>query len=291
MSPRTQPSAAVAIGRRAVDDRESSAIDELVELCRTSHCPEVRGIAALFLGAIDWDERPVAALTRLLADPAKVSLAEHPEFTETMNGFKMYDGKIIGLGMATATFATQNVGDLSAPIEKIARVALGERAAGWNKGYWDVVDPEALLDLLITDDLPLEPDLSDSADREKEAFMWRNRAAKRLLSYKDHVRREHIPALVGLAAEWRKLDPESASAKTLLQERTDLWTAEVVAAPIDADDKRVREDVARWLTRLAKRGDGSTRIYLEKLTQDSARSVAKLAAKGVKALDKAARKG
>ena len=74
MSSATTKGEAYFLGKRAVDDRDSVALDELIAAVRASHRPEVRGIAALYLGAVEWDDRPVAALSRLLADPAKVSL-------------------------------------------------------------------------------------------------------------------------------------------------------------------------------------------------------------------------
>jgi|GEM_PF-6248526 len=83
-------------GMRAYEVRDTEALDTLVEMSRSAHQPEVRGTAAVFLGAIGWDDRTVPALTRLLADPARVILAGHPGFTDALNDFAMYDGHVIG---------------------------------------------------------------------------------------------------------------------------------------------------------------------------------------------------
>lgn len=277
-------------GRRAVEERDSAALDTLIELSRTSHRPEIRGTTALFLGAIDWDLRPISALSRLLADPGFVNLSEHPDFTDVLNSFKMYAGKVIPFGVAVATLATHTTGGVGVPIKKIAEVALFERAGrGRVYGGGGIADPEALLELLVTRDLPIDPGLSDPVLRGSEEFRWRDGAVRHLSLYKSDLRAEHIPALVAQAAAWFEYGGVNKTlnfAGGMLRQRVDLWTAEVIALPIAAADKHVRVSVAHDLTLLAKRGDASTRIYLERLAGDGDRSVAKAAAKGLKALGK-----
>ena len=270
-----------ATGARAYGDRDPEALDTLVELSRSDHRPEVRGTAAVFLGAIDWDDRTLPALTRLLADPARVSLAGHPGFTDALNDLAMYDGHVIGPGMATATLATQNAGDLSAPIEKIARVALGQRTKGWTADWHDVADPEALLDLITVGDVPVDPDVTDPAQRHKQEFAWRDKAASLLLQLDDHVRPEHVPALVDLAMQG------STAAEIMLKERDQLLTVNAVTRHIGDDAVSARLLTAKLLAKMAKRADESARLYLRQLSADGEKSVAKQAAKGLKLLDKA----